>query len=461
MKLAGYIVIAFVSILTLSVGDAGARGPGESGKGGGAQVGRNSGGGMSHTAPSGNRSSFNTMQSSGRGAQGGGYSGKGGGGTSQAAPSANRPSFNTMQSSGRGTQVGGKSGGGTSQAAPSGNRSSFSTMQSSKSRGGQSYKPNASGKGSSFAPTGKKQAPQGRQSIGQAGKGTPTSGQLQDFLKLPKTNVGQTKSGLGGKIGAGVVGAAAGAMALDHFSKGGSGAGQAGHPGKTMNVATAQHIRDNYSQQHNNMFNKNWYTNHPNLNNYYWHSNIWPYQPWNYWWRPAAWAALSSWVVGAWGPPLYYAYGNNFYYDNGFVYLNGQRVASAAEYYTQAYDIVSQAPAVKDEPERWMPLGVFALSQGNKGASNMVMQLAVNKDGVIQGTYFNTENDVTKPIKCMVDRQSQRAVWTFADEGNNAVILETGVYNLTQDQTEVLVHLGKNRTEQWLMVRLKEPPAEQ
>jgi len=209
------------------------------------------------------------------------------------------------------------------------------------------------------------------------------------------------------------------------------------------------------------MFNKNWYANHPNLNNYYWHSNIWPYHPWNYWWRPAAWAALSSWVVGTWGPPLYYDYGNNFYYDNDIVYLNGQRLSSAAEYYNQAYQIVSQAPAVRDEPEQWMPLGVFALSQGDKGASNMVMQLAVNKDGVIQGTYYNTENDVTKPIKGMVDRQSQRAVWTFADDSNNAVILETGINNLTQDQTEVLVHFGKDRTEQWLLVRLKEPPAEE
>lgn len=89
------------------------------------------------------------------------------------------------------------------------------------------------------------------------------------------------------------------------------------------------------------------------------------------------------------------------------------------------------------------------------------LQLAVNKDGNIQGTYYNSENDTTKPIKGMVDKQSQRAVWTFADDNNNAIIMETGIYNLTQDQTDVLVHLGKSRTEQWFLVRLTEPPAQE
>jgi hypothetical protein len=35
--------------------------------------------------------------------------------------------------------------------------------------------------------------------------------------------------------------------------------------------------------------------------------------------------------------------------------------------------------------------------------------------------------------------------------------METGIYNLTQDQTEALVHFGNEKTQQWLMVRLKQP----
>ncbi len=38
--------------------------------------------------------------------------------------------------------------------------------------------------------------------------------------------------------------------------------------------------------------------------------------------------------------------------------------------------------------------------------------------------------------------------------------METGIFNLTQDQTEALVHFGKDKTQKSLMVRLKEPQEE-
>jgi hypothetical protein len=170
---------------------------------------------------------------------------------------------------------------------------------------------------------------------------------------------------------------------------------------------------------------------------------------------------LSSWIVWNWGSPLYYDYGSNFYYDNGFVYLNGRRLCSSVEYYDQAVQILADAPEVKDDAAQWMPLGVFALTQDVSKDSSMVLQLALNKDGIIQGTYYNTQEETAKPIKGLVEKQSQRAVWTFADDSNNAVIMETGIYNLTQDETQVLVHFGEKRTEEWVLIRLKEPPNQQ
>jgi hypothetical protein len=85
----------------------------------------------------------------------------------------------------------------------------------------------------------------------------------------------------------------------------------------------------------------------------------------------------------------------------------------------------------------------------------------VSKDGVIKGTYFDTRTNTARPIKGMVDKDSQRVAWSFADGKNTDLIMETGLYNLTQDQTEALVHLGRNMTEKWLMVRLQEPAREQ
>ncbi|MEW6111638.1 MAG: hypothetical protein AB1664_05880 [Thermodesulfobacteriota bacterium] len=181
--------------------------------------------------------------------------------------------------------------------------------------------------------------------------------------------------------------------------------------------------------------------------------------PWNHWWRPATWAALGVWVAGAsWGSPTYYDYGGDVYYQEDQVYMGGKPVATADDYYQQASDIASSAPTEQQTESEWLPLGVFALSQLNANDSNMLLQLAINKEGVIAGTYYNTATDTARPVKGMVDKKTQRAAWTFADGKNTDIIMETGVFNLTQDQTEALVHFGKEKTQQWLMVRLQEPP---
>ena len=39
--------------------------------------------------------------------------------------------------------------------------------------------------------------------------------------------------------------------------------------------------------------------------------------------------------------------------------------------------------------------------------------------------------------------------------------METGIYNLTEDETTALVHFGKEQTQTWLMVRLPEPEGEE
>jgi hypothetical protein len=41
-------------------------------------------------------------------------------------------------------------------------------------------------------------------------------------------------------------------------------------------------------------------------------------------------------------------------------------------------------------------------------------------------------------------------------------VFETGLYNLTKAEAPVLVHFGKDRTQQWLLIRLKQPaPSDQ
>jgi hypothetical protein len=59
----------------------------------------------------------------------------------------------------------------------------------------------------------------------------------------------------------------------------------------------------------------------------------------------------------------------------------------------------------------------------------------------------------------MVDQKTQRAVLTFGDGQNTDTVLETGIYNLTQDEAPALLHFGAEQSQPMLLVRLK-PPSE-
>jgi hypothetical protein len=181
------------------------------------------------------------------------------------------------------------------------------------------------------------------------------------------------------------------------------------------------------------------------------------------WWRHAAWGAAAGWIVGAsFSSPQYYDYDDGIYYQDEYVYVDGKKTASAEEYYDQASELAASASAPPETSEKdLLPLGVFSLSQGQTDESNMALQLAVSKDGVISGTYYNTSTNTERPIKGMVDKKTQRAAWTFADGKNTDVIMETGLYNLTKDETEALVHFGKDKTQKVRLVRLKEPDSKE
>ena len=141
------------------------------------------------------------------------------------------------------------------------------------------------------------------------------------------------------------------------------------------------------------------------------------------------------------------------------VYVNGDEYGSAEKYYEDVAEQAASAPEINEEKAKeveWLPLGVFALSSEGVNASHMYLQLAVTKEGVISGTFYNETTGAVHPVEGVVDRKTQRAVWRAADGTNKDIVMETGIYNLTQDQTDVLVHFGPEKSQTWRLVRLKE-----
>jgi len=54
-----------------------------------------------------------------------------------------------------------------------------------------------------------------------------------------------------------------------------------------------------------------------------------------------------------------------------------------------------------------------------------------------------------------VDKKTQRAAWTVGEK--TEPIYEVGIANLTREGTTMLVHFGKDRTQQWNLIRLEQP----
>ena len=111
----------------------------------------------------------------------------------------------------------------------------------------------------------------------------------------------------------------------------------------------------------------------------------------------------------------------------------------------------ANAPTTAD----WKPLGVYALVQGDQKSSNNLFQLALDKNGVIRGNYYDGVMDTTTEVYGSVDKKTQRAAWTIGKTKDR--VFEAGVYNLTQPEAPVLVHFGPDKTQQWLLVRVEQP----
>jgi len=181
-------------------------------------------------------------------------------------------------------------------------------------------------------------------------------------------------------------------------------------------------------------------------------------------WHPAAWGAATAWTWATWpaltgwlgwtAAPVYYNFGDTIVYQGDQVYSGGQPIATADEYYRQASTIATAAPEVPAKDEEWKPLGVFALVQGEQSDTSAVFQLAINKAGVIRGNYYNVLTDTNYEVHGTVDSKTQRAAWTVGN--NKTTVYDTGLDNLTKEQAPILIHFGKERTEEWLLVRINE-----
>jgi hypothetical protein len=219
----------------------------------------------------------------------------------------------------------------------------------------------------------------------------------------------------------------------------------------------AEEIWDNARDFYDDVFDDAWWG--------YWGWGTWwpgyyPSDPW-WWWNSATWNSLASFVSVP-ADPAYVDYGVNVVFEEDTVYVDNQPVA--AEQYEKP--ILDAATSVKQPPpplppsdpnqqSEWMPLGVFALAQEDRGDPVMFFQLSINRQGIISGAFQSTITNDTRPVAGQVNKASQRPAWRIGD--NSETIFETTLGNLTQEVSPIAVHFGNSRTQTWLLVRMPEP----
>lgn len=208
--------------------------------------------------------------------------------------------------------------------------------------------------------------------------------------------------------------------------------------GNRQNIAN--NVRGDWNRgdwNRNNLFNNDFWRDHH-------------YNPvYGNFWRGAAWGAAAGWLGYGWDYP--------YYYDNGY----GVPVSSSGDtsyLYTQEDQVTTpppqSAPAEGQASSNRLPLGVYTLKSDQASSSDptMYLQLALGKDGTLAGSYFNSATDQVSPVTGIVDKASQRAVWKVSNV-DGAPIFDTGLFNLTKDNTPVSVTFSDGSEQTWLMIK--------
>lgn len=241
-----------------------------------------------------------------------------------------------------------------------------------------------------------------------------------------------------GPQASGAEGAAAGAAAANRREPGLSGAG-----GAALGYAG---VRNSFN--HPNIYGAGWYGDHPGA------------------WAATGWGAGAAWVPATWAvvagrcgypaaAPVSYNYGDNVVAQDGNVMVDGQNVGTTEEFSQQASDLAASGlEAEASANDEWLPLGVFAMVRDEKQHPHLILQFAINKQGILRGNYTDEVTDNTQPIHGAVDKQTQRAAWTVGD--NSQTVMEAGINDLTQSEAPALIHKN-GKTDHWLLVRLEQP----
>lgn len=176
-------------------------------------------------------------------------------------------------------------------------------------------------------------------------------------------------------------------------------------------------------------FNDQFFSKH-HLNPYY-------HRHGNDWWRRSQWVTINRWLPYGWSYPVDYSEGY------------------PEEIPIEPYSYPQPEEVPQEQFGDWLPLGIFATGRtvDEAAVSNILIQLAINRNGDLAGTYYNVATNLSYLIEGVVDPETQQAAWKLANT-TPAPLMVTGIYNLSQDVVSTVVYNPDGSAESWVLVRV-------
>jgi hypothetical protein len=180
-------------------------------------------------------------------------------------------------------------------------------------------------------------------------------------------------------------------------------------------------LKTNFTAE-NRPFTASWYASHPNA--------------WRYTHPHAdAWAVASIGTAAAW---------------------LGIEAATDGSYYTSDTEDETTDP-IEDDAQ-YLSFGVFGIAAPGSQDASALIQLAVDRQGVLYGNYYDVLTGKESPITGKVDKQTELA--TFKVEGNESVEFEVSLVSLTQPTGTLTLRTADGKTRQASLSRLEDPSAQ-
>ncbi len=116
-----------------------------------------------------------------------------------------------------------------------------------------------------------------------------------------------------------------------------------------------------------------------------------------------------------------------------------------------AAELAARGASPEGPNDRFLPLGVFSFAPKGEKEAVALVHLAVSKDGLVRGTYYNLRTNKDLNIQGAVDKEDQSVAWTLGPNGK--VVYHTSLEDLTDPPGAVTVRTKNGEAQEWTLAR--------